>query len=60
IGAVYALGRCSSRCATTQRIAASFTKFSVHHGLSFYVAAWVSTKRNVADVMTRLERLQLL
>ncbi|CAD7951670.1 unnamed protein product [Amoebophrya sp. A25] len=59
VGAVYALGRCSSRCATTQRIAAAFAKFSVQHGLSFYVA-WVSTMRNIADVMTRLERLRLL
>eukprot|EP00392_Amoebophrya_sp_AT5.2_P012951 g13058.t1 len=58
-GAVYSLAKNSSSCHVCQNIGASFIQFSIRYHYKYWLC-WVSTKRNIADVLTRMERQSLL
>lgn len=58
-GAVFALSKNASSCTISQSIGASFIEFCIKRGLRYWIC-WISSGRNVSDVLTRMERQDLL
>jgi hypothetical protein len=59
LGAVHCLVKNSSSCRFCQSIGGSFSKFMMKNKFKFWIA-WISTLRNLSDVLTRSERFQLI
>eukprot|EP00392_Amoebophrya_sp_AT5.2_P001662 g1664.t1 len=59
LGDVFSLCRNSSRSATIQRVCTAYHRVLEENSIGTYVT-WVSTKRNIADVLTRASRTRVL
>ena len=59
LGALYALVKGVSKNKLLSAIACAFNKYVIDNDLSVYIA-YIASQRNIADVTTRLERLNIL